>query len=131
MKIFLILAETESVGYFVEIHDQYDVALKREKLFFELAFNPPTDRERMREEFTPLGSYTINDQYGIFFKSLGGTCNGFYSTYILEIDETFSFEKFASLRNSSRMITFNKGDKELYELEEKYGEGISNGWWVN
>jgi hypothetical protein len=132
MKKFLILAETESVGYFVEIHELYEVALKREKLFFELAFNPPTDRESMRNEFAPIGSYKINDQYGgIFFKSLGGTCNGFYSTYILEIDETFSFEKFASLRNSSRKVLFNDGDKELYELEEKYGEGISNGGWVN
>ena len=128
---YLILAETENTGYFVEIHEHYDLALKREKLFFELAFNPPTDRERMRVEFTPLGSYTINDQYGIFFNSLGGTCNGFYSTYILEIDDTFSFEQFASLRNSSSKISFNDGDKELYDLEEKYGDGMLKGGWVN
>ncbi len=131
MKKFLILAETESVGYFVEIHDQYDVALKREKLFFELAFNPPTDRERMREEFTPLGSYTINDQYGIFFKSLSGTCNGFYSTYILEIDNTFNFEFFALLRNSSRIIKFRDSEEQLLDLEEKYGRGMLVDKWEN
>ena len=43
MLKFLILAETDDIGYFDEIQEQYEVALKREKLFFELVFNPQTD----------------------------------------------------------------------------------------
>ena len=131
MKKFLILAETESVGYFVEIHEQYDLAVKREKLFFELAFNPPTDLKKMREEFKPLGTYRVNDKFAVFFDHIAGSCNGFSATYIVEIEEDFNFEHFASLRNSSRKISFNDGDKELYDLEEKYGEGMLKGSWVN
>jgi hypothetical protein len=62
MLKFLILAETDDIGYFDEIQEQYEVALKREKLFFELAFNPPTDHKKMREEFKILGTYPINDK---------------------------------------------------------------------
>ena len=128
---YLIIAETSDIGYFVEIVEEYELALKREKLFFELAFNPPADRKRMREEFKPLGTYTINDQYAVFFDSIGGTCNGFYSTYIVEIDETFNFEMFSKLRNSSNQISYNEGEKELYDLEEKYGATLTKGIWAN
>jgi hypothetical protein len=131
MVKFLILAETDDIGYFVEIQEQYDVAIKREKLFFELAFNPPTDHKRMREEFKILGTYPVNDKFAIFFDHLAGSSNGFYSTYIVEIDENFSFEKFSSLRNSSKKIGFEEEDKELFDLEEKYGGGILKGGWVN
>lgn len=131
MKKYLILAETVDTGYFVEIQQEYKIALKREKLFFELAFNPPTDRKRMREEFQILGTYPVNDKFSIFFDHLAGTCNGFCSTYILEIDEDFNFEHFASLRNSSRKITFNQGEKDLLYLEDKYGLEVLKGGWVN
>lgn len=41
----------------------------------------------------------------------------FYSTFIVEIDETFNFEIFSTLRNSSNQISYNEGEKELYDLE--------------
>ena len=101
MKQYLILAETEETGYFVEIVDDLDLALSREKLFFELAFNPPTDHKRMREEFKPLGRYSIKYLDSNVTDSIAGSSNGFNSTYVLEINEDFSFEKFETLRNSS------------------------------
>jgi hypothetical protein len=131
MKRYIILAETDDVGYFVEIHENFDTALTREKLFFELAFKPPTNHERMRKEFTPLGTYPVNDQFAVFFDSTAGSSNGVYSTYILEIEDDFSFNEFSYLRNSSRKITFQDSDKELFDLEEKYGEGVLKGGWVN
>lgn len=99
VKKYLILAETEDVGYFVEIHENFDAAQTREQLFFELAFDPPTDHKRMREEFKPLGNYPIHENATLFFKPITGSSNGFYSTYIIEIDETFSFEHFSAQRN--------------------------------
>jgi hypothetical protein len=131
MKKYLILAETVDTGYFVEIQQEYEIALKREKLFFELAFNPPTDRKRMRETFQILGTYPVNDKFAVFFDHIAGSSNGAYSTYILEIEDDFSFEEFASLRNSSRKITFQDSNKELFDLEEKYGQGMLKGGWVN
>ncbi len=101
MVKYLILAEMDDIGYFVEIHESFNIALIREKLFFELAFNPPTDHVRMRKEFIPLGTYPVNDKFSIFFDPIAGSSNGAYSTYILEIKDDFSFEKFSSLRNSS------------------------------
>jgi hypothetical protein len=99
VKKYLIIAETDAVGYFVEIHENIETAKTREQLFFELAFNPPTDHKRMREEFKPLGNYPIHDSSNLFFKPLAGSSNGFYSTYIIEIDDTFSFEQFSAQRN--------------------------------
>ena len=99
LKKYLILAEIEGTGYFVEIIEDFDMALVREKRFFELAFNPPIDRNKLKEEFKPFGSYPIVDQFEINFKSIGGTSNGFSSTYIIEIDDSFDFEKFVTLRN--------------------------------
>lgn len=131
MKKYLILAETDDLGYFIEVQENFDVALQREKRFFELAFNPPTDHERMRREFTPIGTYPVHDKFAVFFDHLGGSCNGSSSTYIVEIDEDFSFEWFASLRNSSRKVSFIGGENELYDLEEKYGSGILEGAWEN
>lgn len=94
MKQYLILAETEDTGYFVEIVDNLELALSREKLFFELAFNPPADYKRMRAEFKPLGTYSINTENAITKDALSGTSNGVSATYVLEIDETFSLKEF-------------------------------------
>lgn len=99
MKKYLILAESEDVGYFIEIVDDYNLAITREKLFFELAFNPPINRKKMIEEFKPFGSYPIVDQFEINFDSIGGTSNGFNSTYIIEIDNSFDFDYFKERRN--------------------------------
>ena len=49
---YLIIAETSDIGYFVEIVEEYELALKREKLFFELAFNPPADRNFYSSDLT-------------------------------------------------------------------------------
>jgi hypothetical protein len=100
MKQYLILAETEETVYFVEIVDDLELALSREKLFFELAFNSPTDHKRMREEFKPLGTYTIGTENALTENALSGSSNGFSATYVLEIDENFNFENFATSRNS-------------------------------
>ncbi len=99
MKKYLILAESEDVGYFIEIVDGYNLAIAREKLFFELAFNLPINRKKMLEEFKLFGSYPIVDQYEINFDSIGGTSNGFNSTYIIEIDNSFDYEYFIERRN--------------------------------
>jgi hypothetical protein len=91
MKQYLLLAETGETGYFVEIVNDLETALSREKLFFELAFNPPTDHKKMRDEFKPLGTYPIDDEHSFAPDALSGTSNGIDATYVLEIDEGFQF----------------------------------------
>jgi hypothetical protein len=98
MKQYLILAETEDTGYFVEIVDDLELALSREKLFFELAFNPPTDHKRMRNEFKPLGRYTIDNQRSYAQDALSGTTNGIDATYVVEINDKLSFSAFSTLK---------------------------------
>jgi hypothetical protein len=91
MKQYLILAETGETGCFVEIVNDLETALSREKLFFELAFNPPTNHNKMREEFKPLGTYPIDDEHSFATDALSGTSNGIDATYVLEVDERFEF----------------------------------------
>ena len=131
MEKFLIIAETENCGYFVEIHDDLATASEREKLFFHLAFDPPTDHEKLNEEFTSMGNYIINDQHAVFFDIVGITSNGNYTTYVLKIDDDFSFEYFSLLRYSSRKIIFKDPQKEHGYLEYKYGENILDYGWAN
>jgi hypothetical protein len=131
MEKFLIIAETENYGYFVEIHDDLEGAIKREKLFFKLAFDPPTDHGKLNKEFTSMGNYSINDQHAVFFDTVASSSNGIYSTHIIKIDDDFNFEFFALLRYSSRKIEFTNPKKEQGFLEDKYGETILRDSWVN
>jgi hypothetical protein len=96
---YLIIAETENVGYFVEINEEYEFAINREKHFFELAFNPPTDHKKMLEKFIVLGPYLINYKFAISIDFNAGSSNSIYSTYLLEIDENFGFDALYTLRN--------------------------------
>lgn len=99
MMKYLILAETEDIGYFVEIIENFSKALEREQLFFELAFNLPTNKNRLHEEFKPFGIYEITKPFETTLQVVGGTCNGINSTYIIEIDGTFDYEYFKKSRN--------------------------------
>ena len=131
MERFLIIAETENYGYFVEIHDDFEEAKKRERLFFSLAFDPPTDHGKLTEEFSSMGNYSINDQHNLFFDTVATSSNGIYSTHILKIDADFNFDYFALLRYSSRKIEFTNPKKENGFLEDKYGDCILRDSWVN
>ena len=107
MKRYLIISESEDFGEFIEIHTNLEKAIERASRYFELAFNPPVDYPQLDLEFKPFGDYKIHDQFNYSFKVLGGACNGFYSTYVIEISDNFNPKHFALLRSNPKSFLLN------------------------
>ncbi len=131
MHQYLIIAETEDTGYFVELHNSLKTAMERCNLYFELAFNPPIDLERLNKEFTLIGCYPIYEQYIYLGKSHGGISNGFYSTEVIEVEIPFNRRRYALLRGSAQSAFKGEQLDDFYDLDEKYGTGMVRTVWVN
>ena len=80
MKKYLIIAETEDTGYFVEYHDSLVKAKKRAALYFELAFQPPINLELLYQEFSLISCCTIYEPHIYLANLIEGHSNGFFST---------------------------------------------------
>lgn len=131
MTKYLIIAETNDTGYFVEFHETLEKAIERSELYFELAFNPPYDFDRLEIEFKPIGMYSIYEQFILLEKSHFGICNGFYSTEVLEVNSNFNMKFFSLLRASAQSVFNSEQLDRFSNLDEKYGNTMVRTVWVN
>jgi len=131
-KRYLIIAETDDTGYFVEFQSDLEYALKRAQLFFDLAFQPGScDQDLLAKEFSILASYPIYDQYIVLEKHHGGTSNGFCSTDVLEVDDNFNLKRYSLLRASAQSVFKGEEKENYFDFLDSNTFSGSITFWVN
>lgn len=131
MKKYLIIAETEDTGYFVEYHDSLEKAKERAALYFELAFQPPIDLDLLYQEFSLISCYSIYEPHIYLANLIVGHSNGFFSTGVIEIDDSFSRRKYALLRGTAQSAFRGKELDRYFDWVDNLGVDLKFGFWVN
>jgi len=101
---FIIIAETETTGFVVDVLDHEEDAKMRAEYIFNNyhLFEYPEFKSEL-EQLNIVKTYTFQEQFIPAKQMIWGFCNGFFNVDVLKVDHKFSLSAF--IKERSEMVS--------------------------
>jgi hypothetical protein len=116
MKRYLIIIEDPTQGSFVDVVNDYDLAVEKADNVFENSYSPYRWPANSPKVFDYTVHYKLHKNH-VLPRFIYSNSDGYVSLFVLKIDSNFNFWEFARIRENE-IYNFDINEKDLSSVKK-------------